>query len=339
MRRGLLRIAVVLLALAFVISGCANKWVTSGKIALNAKNYEKAIGDFEKAIDENPENGEAHYYLAICYKEQEDYAKMITHLEKAEQLLPKKAEDCKKLRQDGWSALFESGKKNAEEEKWEEAKDDFTLAQRISPDVEQGLRYLGFIWQKLGDNDSAYAYYSRAYEVAPEEVVVIEEYANFCFNIGKFEEAEGLFKKLLEKDPNDARAMQMLGVIYSDKDDLQLAVEYYNKALDIEPDNSQLWFNLGVLYFQRLKDNDKAIDAFKRAVELQPEDKDAFVNLSIALIMANRFDEAVEKLSVFVEEYPEECTGWDLYSQALLRKGLRKQALDANKKYEECSGK
>ena len=69
MRRGWLEIAVILMIVVFTLSGCANKWVTSGKIAMNGKNYDKAIVDFKKALEENPENGEAHYYLAVCYKE------------------------------------------------------------------------------------------------------------------------------------------------------------------------------------------------------------------------------------------------------------------------------
>lgn len=339
MRRGWLGIAVILIIVVFALSGCANKWVTSGKIAMNGKNYDKAIADFKKALEENPQNGEAHYYLAICYKEKEDYGEMQTHLESAETLYPKKAEDVKELRQEAWTKLFESGKNKAEEQSWEESRDDFLLAAEFLPDKYQSYSYLGYVWQQLNENDSAYFYYSRAYEIAPDEMIVLENYANFCFNIGKFDQAKELYLKLLEKDPNNANAMARLGDIYGEKKEFQNAVDYYNRALELEQDNGNLWFNLGVLYFQRMKDNENAINAFTRAVELNPEDLDAFINLAIAMIMAGRYDEAADKLSVYVEDNPDDCTGWDLYSQALLRKGMRKQALEANKKYEECSNK
>lgn len=336
MRRGWLSAAVILVFIVFALSGCANKWVTSGKIAMNGKNYDKAISDFKKALEENPDNGEAHYYLAVCYKEKENYGEMLKHLERAEQLYPKKEKDYENLRQDGWTKLFESGRAKAEEEKWEESRDDFLLASRILPTRYEAFSNMGFVWQHLDNDDSAYFYYSKAYEVAPDEMLVLENYTNLCYNIGKFDRAEELYKKILEKDPTHASAMARLGDIYGEKKEFQTAINYYNQALDIEQDNCNLWFRLGVLYFQEIKDNDNAINAFSRAVELCPEDKDAFINLSIALIMAGRFDDAVDRLSVYVEDNPDDCTGWDLYSQALLRKGMKKEALEADNKYKEC---
>ncbi|UCC80316.1 MAG: tetratricopeptide repeat protein [Candidatus Zixiibacteriota bacterium] len=339
MRRGWLNAAVILMFIAFALSGCANKWVTSGKIAMNGKNYDKAISDFKKALEENPDNGEAHYYLAVCYEEREDYEEMLRHLELAETLYPKKAGDMKDLRQEGWTKLFESGRGKAEEEKWEESREDFLLGSRILPSRYEAFSNLGFVWQHLDNNDSAFFYYSRAYEIAPDEMLVLENFANLCYNAGRYDRAHDLYKEILEKDPGHAGAMARLGDIYGEKKEFQTAIGYYNQALDIEQDNCNLWFRLGVLYFQEIKDNDSAINAFGRAVELCPEDKDAFINLSIALIMGGRFDEAVEKLSGYVVDNPDDCTGWDLYSQALLRKGMKEEALEADKKYKECTGK
>jgi len=339
MRRGWLAIAAISMIVVFALSGCANKWVTSGKIAMNGKNYDKAIADFDKALEENPENGEAHYYLAECYKEKDDFGKMLPHLEAAERLYPKKADKMEDLRKSAWTKLFESGKDKAEEEKWAESRDDFKLAMTVLPSRYETYSNLGYVWQRLNDNDSAFFYYSKAYEIAPDEMIVLENYASFCFNVEKYDLAKEMYLKLLEKDPNHAGAMARLGDIYGQEKKFQTAVDYYNQALEIEQDNCNLWFSLGVLYFQEMKDNENAINAFSRAVELCPDDINAFVNLAIALIMAGRFDEAVDKLAVFVDDHPDDCTGWDLYSQALLRKGMRKQAQEAYKKYEECSGK
>ena len=60
--------------------------------SIHTKRIAKEVEIPLTTLDENPENGEAHYYLAVCYKEKEDYNKMLTHLEKAEQLFPKKAD-------------------------------------------------------------------------------------------------------------------------------------------------------------------------------------------------------------------------------------------------------
>lgn len=338
MKRGWLWTAAILTIIVFALSGCANKYLTSGKIAMNGKNYDKAIEDFNLALEENPNNGEAHFYLAQCYREKEEYEKMIPHIAAAETLYTKKAGKMEELRQETWTKLFEAGKTKATEEKWDEARDDFELAIRVYPSRYEAYSNSGYVWQHLGNNDSAYYYYSKAYEIAPEELPVLENITSLCFNLKKYDEAENLYLKILAKDPKHASAMARLGDIYGEKEEFDKAVNYYNQALEIENDNCALWFNLGVLYFQEIKDNDNAINAFSRTVDLCPEDKNAFINLAVAYISAERFDEAVEKLEAFVGANPDDCTGWDLYSQALLRKGMKDQAQEAYKKYQECSG-
>jgi tetratricopeptide (TPR) repeat protein len=339
MKRGWLWTAAILMIIVFALSGCANKYVTSGKIAMNGKNFDKAITDFNLALEQNPNNGEAHFYIAQCYGEKEEYDKMLPHIAAAETLYTKKAGKMEDLRKETWTKLFEAGKVKATEEKWEEARDDFELAIRIYPVRYEAYSNSGFVWQHLGDNDSAYSYYSRAYEIAPEELLVIENFASLCYNMQKYDQAIDLYQKILVKDPKHASAMARLGDIFGSKGEFDRAVNYYNQALEIENDNCALWFNLGVLYFQEIKDNDNAINAFSRTVDLCPEDKNAFINLAVAYISAERFDEAVDNLATFVEDNPDDCSGWDLYSQALLRNGMRQQAQEAYKKYEECSGK
>lgn len=338
MRRGWLVSAALLVVLIFVVSGCANKWLTSGKIAMNGKQYDKAIEDFNKVLEQNPENGEAHYYLAECYKEKGEYKKMLPHLDAAEKLYPKKKDKVGDLRKEAWSALFDSGRENAKNKKWDEAKSDFQTAIEVLPERFEAYTNLGYVWQHLGDNDSAYSYYSAAYDEAPDEMVVLENFASLCFTIGKYDKAKELYTKILTKDPKNAEAMARLGDIAGFDGKYQDAVNYYNQALEIQSNNCDLWFSLGVLYFQQIKDNDNAINAFSRTLELCPDDSNAFINLMVAYITAERFDEAIDKLSTFVEEYPDDCTGWDLYSQALLRKGQKSEALEAYKKYEACTG-
>jgi superkiller protein 3 len=169
-------------------------------------------------------------------------------------------------------------------------------------------------------------------------LLVIENFASLCYNMQKYDQAQDLYQKILTKDPKHASAMARLGDIFGSKGEFDKAVDYYNQALEIENDNCALWFNLGVLYFQEIKDNDNAINAFSRTVDLCPEDNNAFINLAVAYITSERFDEAADKLSGYVEDNPDDCTGWDLYFQALLRKGMAKEAREAYKKYEECSG-
>ena len=88
-----------------------------------------------------------------------------------------------------------------------------------------------------------------------------------------------------------------------------------------------------------MKKLDDAEQAFSRSADLCPNDLNAQVNLNVVLITNNKLDDAITRLSTFTSSNPEECAGWDLLSQALIRKGLKKEALEADKKYKECIAK
>lgn len=338
MKIGWVKTAILLMVVVFMVVGCSNKWVTSGKIALNGKRYDKAISDFNMALKENPENGEAHFYIASCYLEKEEYKKMLTHVEAAERLYLKGAKKLKEFRVEAWRKLFDAGRENADARKWEASRDEFELAIQINPERYEAYTNAGFVWQHLDNNDSAFFYYTKAYEIAPDEITVLENYASLCFNIDKFDIAEGLYQKILIADPKNAASKARLGDIFGQKKEFQAAVDYYNQALELESDNCNLWFNLGILYFRELDDNDNAIRAFSRSADLCPDDANGHINLCVAYIEAGKLDEAQNILETFTEDFPGECAGWDLYFKVLMKKGLRKQAQEAFKKYEECSG-
>jgi len=335
MRKGFFAVSLLLVLVLLVGSGCANKWVTSGKIAMNSKNYDKAILDFNKALKENPANAEAHMFIAACYKEKEEYDKMPYHLDEAGKL-ESQAKKVQTLRSEAWLDLFDSGRDKAKTEDYVGSQNDFIIAVKIDPSRYEAYSNLGFVWQNLDNIDSSYYYYSEAYKIAPDEMSVIENLARICVVNSNYDQAGELYNKLLEKEPNNAEAYQMLGDFEVQKGDNVKAVEYYEKALELEKSNCDLWFNVGLVYFQDLKDDNRAIEAFNHVLEYCPDDINANINLAVALINSEKFDEAIAILEPFLEIHPDECSGWDLYMRALLQSGKRNEALDANEKFEEC---
>jgi len=322
----------------FFIAGCANKWRTSGKIAMGQKNWEKAIGDFQKALEQDPDDGEAHFLIARAYKESGDFESMLSHLDAADSLWPKGEKKIRELRAGTWQQVFNSGLKNADGEEYEQARNDFELAIAVLPERYEAYTNLGFVWQRLDNNDSAFYYYAQGYEMDPDNIRILENFASLCFNMEMYAKADSLYEKILSQDPNNAEAILRRGAIASENEDYTTAVDYYTRALDLEPDNCDLWFNLGILYFQEIKNNEEAVSAFSRARELCPDNANPRINLNVVLLTMERFDEVIVNLETFTLDFPDECVGWDLYSQALLRKGMRKRALEANNKYEECKG-
>lgn len=76
----------LLLLIAFFVIGCASKGKESydaGVKLFQEKKYQECVPDFEKAIKENPDFGEAYMYLGRAYNSLQKYDLSIDAYQKA----------------------------------------------------------------------------------------------------------------------------------------------------------------------------------------------------------------------------------------------------------------
>ena len=339
---------LALLVSAIMVVGCANKYTTSGKIAYNRKDFDKAIEDFKLALQADSSNAEAYLYLGKAYKEKNDYILMAQNFDKAEALNPSYKGQIDEVRNEIWTNQYNAGLSDAKAEKFDQALKEFQTAIAIEPDKYNPYALAGYAFQRLDNDDSAYAYYQKAYELnrteAKPDPKLLEGFANMAFNAQKYRKADTLFSEILNLDPNNSIAYLRRGQIADLDSNYDQAVTFYNKSLAIKQDQCDPWFNLGVIYFQHMQKLDDAEQAFSRALDLCSDTSNTLTLLGAVLIEESKtdpskLDMAIEKLSVLTQSNPKNCLGWDLLSQAYLRKGDKAnqaKADDANKRYEAC---
>jgi tetratricopeptide (TPR) repeat protein len=88
----------------------------------------------------------------------------------------------------------------------------------------------------------------------------------------------------------------------------QEAVEFFEKAVAVLPDDAKGYVNLGVAY-SMLDDTDKALDAFRRGVEADPTSVDAWRNLAITHQVKRDYVSAKEAFGKVVELAPDDSDG------------------------------
>lgn len=103
-----------------------------------------------------------------------------------------------------------------------------------------------YIWQK--DFENAYRWALVYNEKFPKG-----EYNNFWMGytqmqLGRFKEAIPWFDKELEKVPNDDRVLNNIGRCYGKLGDTERALDYFQQALTIEPENSYVYHNRASIY-------------------------------------------------------------------------------------------
>ncbi|MDE5997529.1 MAG: DUF5107 domain-containing protein [Muribaculaceae bacterium] len=93
--------------------------------------------------------------------------------------------------------------------------------------------------------------------------------------IGCFPNSLHAIKALLlavEHNRNNANACYLLGNIYYDKRQYDVARTYWERSLEINPDYPTVWRNLALCYFNKEHDSSKAIECMEKAFALDPSD-------------------------------------------------------------------
>lgn len=102
----------------------------------------------------------------------------------------------------------------------------------------------------------------------------------------------GHLKRSTELYSSFADSWIQLGVVTARMKKYEEALEYYNKALQINPYEPVALNNSATVYFE-LKNFDEALKRFMRAVELKPDYADAYMNIGSCYGMAGQYDKAI----------------------------------------------
>lgn len=109
---------------------------------------------------------------------------------------------------------------------------------------------------------------------------------------GNFSEAEKLYSEILDEEPNNANALNLLGLLKYQQKNYDDAVKFLTKAVSINP-SAYFYDNLGRIYLEK-DETSKSIECHKKAIEINPEKFDYWFNYAMALRKNNQPYEVIE---------------------------------------------
>lgn len=142
---------------------------------------------------------------------------------------------------------------------------------------------------------------------SPQDVPTASKKSDIVKNIGyiliaqgKTEEAIVAIKEARKSNPKDLNLLLNEAQLYIQLEDMEKFGSLMQQAIELDPNNPTLFFNLGVVN-QNEDKVDESIEYYKRAIELDPEYGDAYMNLAIAILSGEQaiVDEMNENLSNF----------------------------------------
>ena len=120
--------------------------------------------------------------------------------------------------------------------------------------------------------------------------------------------AEAAFEKALELNPNDSGVLNYLGYWWADEGrNLGEAIELITRAVELHPDNGYYADSLGWIYF-KIGDANKAVIWLEHAIQLAPDDAIIHEHLGDVYWHLGRHLEARYKWQFAYEMYSEETT-------------------------------
>lgn len=128
---------------------------------------------------------------------------------------------------------------------------------------------------------------------------------------GRQEEAQALLRKVLQEDPDNAKAYEQLGLTHLRLGRWAQARDDSRRAVELSPSAALAWNNLGVALYQ-LGDRGAALDAWQRAVDLKRDLWDALWNLGTKALELGRTRQGRAALERFVAGAPEKQYGDDV---------------------------
>ncbi len=115
-----------------------------------------------------------------------------------------------------------------------------------------------------------------------ENIESLYEKANNYYYDNEYENASKLYNEIIKKDPNHYLSYEKLGKIEQARNNLQQAVLYFEKALNINSKNASGWNDLGNLYYD-LVDYNNAIRCYKKAIEADENFYWSYYNIGLAM--------------------------------------------------------
>ncbi len=98
---------------------------------------------------------------------------------------------------------------------------------------------------------------------------------NDYFDTHQPQKAIEAYDRALELKPNDPDVLTDQGVMYRTLGQFDKAIQNFEQASKADPKHVQSLFNMGVVYSSDLKQPKKAIDAWTRVIQLAPQSEQA----------------------------------------------------------------
>jgi len=269
--------------------------MTISRILLSQEKYDEAIMILEDVLQTNPEMTVVHYLLAMAYYRNNNNPKAEQQLES----IPAESS----LYED---SIFIRVKMLSESDNHKGAIE--LLKQQTGDPVTRKPSFfilLASLYKEKDAIDQAWEIYDQSLELYPEDIEILYNYGIFLEKKGESKDAMQMMQKVIALDPENGAALNYVGYTWADNNqNLDKALEYIKKAVELMPDDGYIRDSLGWVYF-KLGDTEQAIIELEKASEMVKDDPVIKEHLGDVYLQNNQPKKAMTAFEASYELYEE----------------------------------
>lgn len=260
---------------------------------------EEAINHWQDAVRLNPENDEAHFNLGLLLMTTEPQ-KALPELMQAARLNQELDAKVQVLRAALTPALMNnnipyqlvvSGQSLASIGEWDLAQDAFMKAVGLANDYAEAWAWLGEAYQHTG-KDGLPAL-QKALKMDENSAFILALNGLYYRRQNQIDLAWSAYSKAARLEPANPAWQLAMGDLSAQKGDLLQAREYYNKAVELAPQNPEVWRGLAVFYIQYdIEVSTLGMDAAIQLLKLAPKDWQSFNIMGQVMMAVGELDSA-----------------------------------------------
>ncbi len=145
--------------------------------------------------------------------------------------------------------------------------------------------------------------YFKALKENPNNVDAILGLANFYFQTERYEQAIEMYERAKKLRPNDTDISLKIADSYFRLGTPEIALKELKEILRNDPNNLPALVTIGNYYFDR-KQYSKAITYYQKALDIQPQNNNVRTDMAIALFNLGRVDDALNQLEIAIKNDP-----------------------------------
>jgi tetratricopeptide (TPR) repeat protein len=289
--------------------------VALGNILMEQKEFDEAARQFAHAVEINPEKVDVYDSIAASFLNRKERAKAVEVYERAIRLNPKVERLYVSL-----AALYD------EDGKPGDAIRALELGAERCGQKPELLFPLGQVYEKAGNTGAALEYYTKAFELSPDNRLLLVKLVSSLVRADRTAEIDGVLARASESFKEDKSDLYLIvGETFLTEGETSAAASLFRRAITAQPSKLVSYARLtralnlrgehdesiAVLEkasdvfrnseeVQRLKaetlldgkDYDKALDIYRSLLAAKPDALDGYRLLVDALNKAERFDDA-----------------------------------------------